>query len=107
MAQSKLSVTITSGDYTEVAKSTNLRTIQKCLSLIAEETLENPPSREAVELEAVEREKVAIAARNYDLDRRVKELEKLLMNYLEKKTMDTNACPTAESAGVPKGDLFA
>ena len=104
-------MTITSEGYLKVAESTNLRTIQRCLSLIAEETLANPPSPEVAALEAAlevaSGEKTVIAARNYDLDKRVKELEKLLINHIEKKTMDTNARPTAESADVPKGDLFA
>lgn len=55
MATSKLTVVINHEDWVQVAKSTNPRTVQKCLSLIAEEEAANPPTADAIALEAAEK----------------------------------------------------
>jgi hypothetical protein len=96
MAKSKLTVMIQHDEWIEIARSSNPRTVQACLSLIANETPESPPSPEAVALEAAERQIRELKAQSNKLECEIIDLKKKVP-----------APPAAESVGVPKGDLFA
>jgi len=91
MASNKLKVTISHDGYTTIAESSNLRTVQKCLSLIAEDALVNPPSAEAVALEAAEATISELRQAKYDLQSKLATLEKRVFAKLDEKPAETQA----------------